>query len=379
MKKVFCLAWVLVLNLVFCAGCIANDDIIIGFSGELSGAQSELSVSARNAAILAVEQINAAGGINGKEIKLLIEDDLGTPEGARTADKRLIEQGAIVIIGHMTSNQTLASLEVVQNSGVILFSPTTSTPALSGKDDNFLRFIAANTREATLLAQHIAQQIPHANVVIFYDIDNAGYTDTFQQNFSRVFIQAYGELPRAIAFHGHVAVDFTQLIEPILYEPPDAVVIIASAYNTALIVQQLRLNQIDCPIFIALWARTDDLLRMGGASVEGIQFISQYDNPTPSDAARRFSEKFQQRYGQTPTFSALVTYDTVYYLAAGLQNAHDSSENLKQALLNLPPFEGLLGTVRMDAYGDVERIQYLGEIQNGTFVGLYPVYIPPDP
>lgn len=369
---------VLLIWLIVCvflnSGCATQSDILIGFSGELSGTQSELSVSARNAAILAVEEINANGGINGKKIQLLIEDDLGTPEGARAADAKLIQRGAIVIIGHMTSSQTLAGWETVRDSGVILFSPTTSTPQLSSIDDNFLRFIAVNTRESTLLAQHIAAQPNLKQITILYDADNPSYADTFQENLAQVFVQANGEPPSILSFYGRTTLDFSALIQPQLSDPPDAIVIIASAYNTALIVQQLRLNQINCPIFIALWARTEDLIRIGGASVDGIQFISQYDTPNPSSAAQQFVQNFQQRYGSPPTFSALVTYDAVYYLAAGLENTNGSRENLKQTLLSLSPYEGLLGTVQMDAYGDVERVQYLGTIQNGVYIGLHPVY-----
>ncbi|GAB4498317.1 MAG: ABC transporter substrate-binding protein [Anaerolineales bacterium] len=379
MKKIFGVLPLVVLFMLFATGCTTQPKILIGFSGELTGTQSELGVSARNAAVLAVEEINNNGGINGKQIQLLIEDDLGTPEGARAADLRLVERDALVIIGHMTSSQTLAAWEAVRDSGVILFSPTTSTPELSSQDDNFLRFIAVNTRESALLAQHIAAQPNLQEIAILYDADNPGYADTFQENLAQHFIEANGKPPRAIAFHGRAALDFSELIQPLLTEPPDAVVIIASAYNTALIVQQMRLNQINCPIFIALWARTEDLIRIGGASVDGIQFISQYDTPAPSDAAQQFSQKFQQRYGSAPTFSALVTYDIVYFLASGLQITNGSRKNLKQTLLSLSPYEGLLGTVQMDAYGDVERVQYLGTIQNGVFIGLYSVYRPAAP
>jgi branched-chain amino acid transport system substrate-binding protein len=114
-----------------------NEPIIIGFSAQLTGGQAELGVQERNGVQLAVEKINESGGIAGREISLIIHDDLGIPKEAESGDGELIKQGVIAIIGHATSAQTLAGLKVTNPANVIMIAPTVSTPELSGLDDYF--------------------------------------------------------------------------------------------------------------------------------------------------------------------------------------------------------------------------------------------------
>jgi branched-chain amino acid transport system substrate-binding protein len=97
----------------------------------LSGAYADLGIKGRDGVLLAVEKINAADGIAGRPIKLLARDDMGTPEGARVADKELIDAGTVAIIGHMTCRQTIAAMEIIKKAGVMLISPTISIEKLA--------------------------------------------------------------------------------------------------------------------------------------------------------------------------------------------------------------------------------------------------------
>jgi branched-chain amino acid transport system substrate-binding protein len=116
---------------IFQVGCSKPEPIMIGFSGQLSGAYADLGIKGRDGVLLAVEKINAADGIAGRPIKLLARDDMGTPEGARVADKELIDAGTVAIIGHMTCRQTIAAMEIIKKAGVMLISPTISIEKLA--------------------------------------------------------------------------------------------------------------------------------------------------------------------------------------------------------------------------------------------------------
>ena len=118
-------------------GCSGKKAIRIGFVAQLTGVQAELGVQERNGVQLAMEKINAKGGIGGRPVELVVRDDLGTPEGARAADRDLIEAGVVAIIGHATSGQTMVGLSVTNPARVVMLSPTATTPELSGLDDFF--------------------------------------------------------------------------------------------------------------------------------------------------------------------------------------------------------------------------------------------------
>ena len=140
-------------HFVFC-GMSKKEPIRIGFVADLTGKQAELGVQERNGVQLAVEKINAAGGVAGRPIELIIRDDLGTPDGAKRVDQELINLGAVAIIGHATSGQT-RGLQITNSANVILLSPTTSTPDLSGKFENFFRVYPTFSDSAKGFAKHI--------------------------------------------------------------------------------------------------------------------------------------------------------------------------------------------------------------------------------
>lgn len=116
------------LLLLALSACSDSSPILIGFSGQLTGKIADIGVPARNGVQLAVETINAAGGINGRKLKLIIKDDGNTPEQAIRVDQELINAGVIAVIGHFTSTQTMAALPLFNKNKVVLLSPTTSTP-----------------------------------------------------------------------------------------------------------------------------------------------------------------------------------------------------------------------------------------------------------
>lgn len=125
------------LSLALSACSSDSSPIIIGLSGQLTGELADLGVPSRNGAELAIEAVNAAGGINGRKLKLIAKDDGNTPERALQVDQELVAAGAVAVIGHMTSSQTMAVMPFFNENRVVLLSPTASTPILTRKQDYF--------------------------------------------------------------------------------------------------------------------------------------------------------------------------------------------------------------------------------------------------
>jgi amino acid/amide ABC transporter substrate-binding protein, HAAT family (TC 3.A.1.4.-) len=171
----------------FLKGCIEKKPLPIGFTAQLTGIQAELGVQERNGVQLAVETINASGGVVGRKIELIIRDDLGIPEQAKAADSDLINAGVLAIIGHATSSQTLAGLEVTNPAHMVMLSPTVSTPKLSGLDDYFFRVYPSFKDSSQAFAQYIYQNSGIARMAIIYDIDNAAYSKTYSTTFTDKF------------------------------------------------------------------------------------------------------------------------------------------------------------------------------------------------
>lgn len=357
----------------FClVGCGGKEPIRVGFVAQLTGVQAELGVQERNGAQLAVEEINAAGGINGRPIELIIRDDLGTPEGAQTADRELIGTGVVAIIGHATSAQTIAGLTVTESAHIVMLSPTATTPELSGKDDYFFRVAYSLTHRAQALAQHIYQSRNITRIASICDTDNTAYSKAFLEAFMDKYRSLGGKVTSEIDFSSKAQPDFTPLVTQLQADGPDGLLIIAADIDTALIAQRARLMDWQIPLFTTSWAQTETLINNGGQAVEGleVEIANTLNEQTPDYVD--FKTRYRARFGQDPSFGATLGYEAAKVLAAALQQTDGNAEGLPQALMGIRNFKGLTDTFSIDRYGDVIRPYHLGAIHDGKYVDIEP-------
>ncbi|MDD3306709.1 MAG: ABC transporter substrate-binding protein [Acetobacterium sp.] len=131
------------LIMVMLTSC-AQQPITIGFSAGLTGNASEMGVNGRNGLMIAVAEINAAGGVNGRPVELMIKDDQNNPEIALAVDQELYQDGVSFIIGHMTSNMARLTLPFVNQNNLLMLSPTMSSYELVDQDDHFISMVSSN-------------------------------------------------------------------------------------------------------------------------------------------------------------------------------------------------------------------------------------------
>jgi len=357
------------LFLLSISACSSRRPIRVGLVAGLTGQNSALGVDGRDGAMLAVEQINSQGGVNGRPIELVIRDDMGTSEGAIMADNELIaDEGIFVIIGHMTSNAMMSVWPQFKDSGVIFLSPTVSTPELSGIDDNFFRLIPTNSVFSATLADYVMSESAIKKVAIFYDTDNVAFTDTFRQGFEKKYLSVGGEILLDYPFSSSSEPDFRPVLSELKKQDPDGICIIASAVDTALIAQQARLEGLDVQLLTSNWALTEDLIENGGSAVEGILTVVAHDETNQSPEYLDFSNRFQMRFGHKPSFGAEYGYEAVLVLANALNKTNGEKNGLAEALLQTSNLPGLDGGISFDAYGDVVSDLYLIAVRDGQFV-----------
>jgi branched-chain amino acid transport system substrate-binding protein len=315
-----------------------------------------------------VEEINAAGGVGGRPIKLVVQDDLGTPEGAQTADRELIDAGVVAIIGHATSGQTIAGLAVTNPARVVMLSPTATTPKLSGRDDFFFRILFSLADRAHSLAQHIYQGRNITRLAVIRDADNTAYSKTYQEAFAGGYQLLGGILTADAGFSSKAQPDFTPMVAQLRASNPDGLLIIAADIDTALIAQRTRIMGWQIPLFTSSWAQTETLVNNGGRAVEGLELeIASAVNNQTQDYLD-FKTRYQERFGQAPSFGAVAGYEAAKVLASALQKTGGKAESLPQALVGIKNFKGLADAFSFDRYGDVVRPFYLGAIRNGKYV-----------
>lgn len=347
-----------------------NKPIIVGFAAQLTGRQAELGVQERNGVQLAVEKINASGGIARRKIELIIRDDFGMPEKAQIVDRELIKEGAVAIIGHTTSEQTKAGLKVTNPANVVMIGPAIATPELSSLDDYFFRVYPSFEDGFQVFLRYIYEKMKITELAIIYDIDNCAYSKRYCKTFANKFQALGGNIAGEAKFSSASKPDFSPLLLKLRESKADGVLIIASDMDTAFIAQRARLMGWNIPLFTSSWAATENLIKNGGKAVEEIRFEQAYALGSQAITFNDFKVHYQARFGNTPSFGACLAYDAVMVLAAALKKTEGKAKGLKQALIETGDFVGLMGTFSFDKFGDVQRPFYLSTIRNGKFINI---------
>lgn len=345
-----------------------RDDILIGFSAQLTGSQAELGVQQRNGVQLAVEEINDSGGIAGRKISLIVEDDMGSPEGAQFGDSQLIQKGAIAIIGHTTTAQTLEGLKVTNPANVIMIGATITTPELSNLDDNFFRVSTSFKSSAQNFAKHIYENKKIKSIAIIYDKDNMAYSNSYATIFANEFQALGGKITDKVNFSSSDDSDFSPLVCNLDKYKPEGLFIVASDIDAALIAQKTRLKDENVSIFTSAWAQTEALISNGGKAVEGMEIEQGYDLNNQSSVFIDFKSRYKARFGNEASFGAAYGYEATLVLAEALKKTHGNKNGLKEALLETTNFNGITDPLSFDKFGDVERSWYISTIHNGKFI-----------
>ena len=377
-ETLFSAVGLVVVSALCLSTCIGNTPIPVGFVAQLTGVQAELGVQERNGVQLAVEQINAAGGVAGRRIELMVRDDLGTPEGAQAADRELIDAGVVAIIGHATSGQTMAGLTVTDPARVVMLSPSASTPTLSARDDFFFRVTSSLVDRAQALAQHICRGRDKTRIAVIWDADNAAYSRTFKEAFADKYRSLDGVLTADIDFSSKAQPDFAPMVARLRSGNPDGLLIIAADIDTALIAQRTRLMGWPVPLFTTSWAQTETLITNGGHAVEGLELEIASAVNSQAPEYLDFKTHYLARFGQAPSFGAVSGYEAAEVLAIALKKTGGKTEGLPRALAGIRNFKGLADIFSFDQYGDVVRPFYLGVIREGKYV-VFRSAVPADP
>jgi branched-chain amino acid transport system substrate-binding protein len=363
MKKL--LAGLLILTMAACG--FSQEPIRIGLAGSLS---DPVGVPMKRAAELAVEEINAKGGVNGRLLELIERDDYADPDSAVFVASDLYEAGVSAVIGHLFSGTTLAA-SPVYNGGpdpVAAISPSSSSPEISTAGDYTFRICPSDLAHGMALARWVYDTLGLRRGAVLYLNDQ--YGRGVRQTFVRDYLRRGGELVS---------------IDPYLGDTPDVgpyldrlakigrvqfLVIAGNRSEAEEILRQARTRGLQMPV-------------LGGDGLEGIEdagaiadgvYLSAAYLPTLSTASNRaFLQGYRKRFpgAGLPNQPAAATYDAVYLLRdviakSGPKRA-DVRRTLAQIGTGLPAFRGVTGIVAFDMRGDVpNQAVYMGVVHDGA-------------
>lgn len=348
-------------------GLAACDDpapLKVGFIGGLTGSSADIGETSRDAVQLALEEINRAGGIDGRKLELLARDDANDPEVAADAVRDLHADGVTAIIGPNLSSIAGGMVPVLNELEVVTISPTVSAFSFAGRDDHFFRVNWTTRDNAQAYAEHYIEDGVR-RVAAALDGRNLVFSESWLQEFTAEFEARGGEVIGFEVFNSTDNAGYAKTVKSLLSLDADMLLLVANSVDVAQLTQQIRKLDRDILLAAAEWAASERLVVLGGRAIEGLELVQSYDRSDTSERYQRFSDAFRSQFQIEPDYAAVAAYDAVTILIAALSSQGDKT--LKQALLDLGPVQGLQQMIEFSPYGDAQRQAVFVVIQDGRF------------
>ena len=360
-------AFLLAASLLLSACSFSPGPIRIGLAGSLS---DPVGVPMKHAAELAVEEINAGGGIAGRPLELVERDDYADPDSAVFVATDLYEAGVSAVIGHLFSGTTLAAAPVY-NGGpdpVAAISPSSSSPEVSTAGDYTFRICPSDLAHGAALARWVHDTLGLQRGAVLYLNDQ--YGRGVRQTFVKDFVRRGGVLQSIDPYLGDIPHVGPYLDRLAKVGGTDFLVVAGNRTEAEEILRQARKRGLTMPV---LGGDGLEGIEEAGALAEGVYLSSAYLPTLATAANKTFLEAYRKKFPTAglPNQPAAATYDAVYLLRDVIARAGTKRQAVRRELARVgsgaPAFRGVTGVVAFDAKGDVpNQAVYIGVVHNGA-------------
>ena len=325
---------------VFAAGLVATGGcgpskggtIKIGVYGSLTGTTATFGQSTERGVKLALDEINAAGGIGGKQLEMISEDDQSKAEEAATAVQKLINQDRVIaLIGEVASSRSLAAAPIAQDAGVIMISPSSTNPEVTKKGNFIFRTCFIDPFQGTVMAKFAAQNLGMKRVAILKDIKN-DYSVGLAKFFTDEFVGKQGGSITGEQAYSEGDADFRSQLTALKANNPEAIFTPGYYTEVGSIAIQARELGITAPLLGGDGWVSDQLLKIGGTALDGCYYSNHFALDSPDTALQGFLTRYKAKFGGQPDAIGGLAYDAMRLLADALTRLHASDPASFEAL-----------------------------------------------
>ena len=352
-------------------------DILVGFYGSLTGDGASFGQSSREGAELAVDELNAAGGVLGRKLRLLVEDDQSKPEEASNAVTKLITQDKVVaVIGEVASRRTLAAAPISQRYQIPMITPASTNEKVTEVGDYVFRVCFIDPFQGEVLAKFAYNDLKARKVAILRDQAqdySVGLTDSVAQHFSKLG----GQVLPPVSYSSGDA-DFKAALTRIRSEKPD--VLFATGYysEAAIITRQARELGMTMPI-LGGDGWVGDALQNGREALNNTYISNHYSGDNPDPIVQNFVSTYKTRFNRDPDAIAALAYDAIKVLADSLTRAQSTEGPKLRDAIAAADVPGVTGRLKMNAKRNVDKPAVVQEVTyaNGKVNFIYKTTINP--
>lgn len=355
--KNFFLAFSLIFSL-FITSCVqkgtetnsgaTGDTVKVGVFVDLTGQTSSFGQSTKNGIELAVEEINKAGGVNGKQIQLIVEDDQGRPEQAKTVVQKLISQDKVqAVLGEVASTNSLAAAPVAQEAKIPMITPSSTNPKVTEVGDYIFRVCFIDPFQGAVMAKFAGNTLKAKSAAIFGDVQSdysKGLTQFFKEEFSK-----QGGKVVAEESYTQTDQDFKSQLTKIRDLNPDVLYVPGYYGQVGIIAKQARELGMQMPILGGDGWDSPELWKLGGASLQNSYISNHYSADNPAPEIQNFIKAYQAKFGTVPDSLAALAYDAAKVLADSLKRAGSAdATKLRDAIAATQNFDGVTGKISIN-------------------------------
>ena len=337
----------LLMLLVACQPNRARDpEIVIGEYSSLTGSEATFGQSTHNGITLAFEEINAGGGVGGRKLRVIAEDDQSKADEAANAVSKLIASDNVkAIIGEVASSNTLAAAPICQSAHIPMITPSSTNPEVTRKGDYMFRMCFLDSYQGPVLARFVANDLHLRRVAVLTDV-RSDYSRGLAEEFERVFKPLGGTIVAAQSYSKGDS-DFKPQLTSIGAASPEIIFVPGYYNDVAPIAIQARELGIGVPLIGGDGWESPKLLEIGGKALEGCMYSNHYHSDDPAPIVRNFVQRYSHRFGARPDSIAALAYDAARVLADAIRRAGPKldEKSLRDALAATRDFPGVTGTI----------------------------------
>lgn len=349
-----------------------QNEIVIGHFASMTGSEATFGQSTDNGVKMAVEEINAAGGIDGKKVRLITYDDKGDAREAGSAVTRLVTRDQVVaVLGEVASGLSLAGAPICQEHGVPMISHASTNPRVTQVGDMIFRVCFIDPFQGAVCAkfarEHKGLEATKAAVLID---QSAPYSVGLGEEFEKAFIAGGGTIVSKQNYQSGEQ-DFSAQLTAIRASGPQVIFVPGYYTDVGNIALQARKLGITVPLLGGDGWDSEKLSEIAGEALNGSFYSNHYSNEDPSENSLKFIEAYKAKHGQAPDALAALGYDAANVLFAAIKNAKSvSGKELAAELAKTKDFDGVTGKITIDEHRNAVKSAAILELKGGvpTFV-----------
>jgi branched-chain amino acid transport system substrate-binding protein len=354
--SIFAFCVLIVALIILSSGCKKKEDVIkIGVAGPMTGDQAKMGTDFKNGVTLSVEEWNAKGGVLGKKIVTLIEDDQHDPKQAVSIANKLVNAGAVGIIGHFNSSCSIPASDVYNRGGIPMITPASTNPQLTEKGyKGVFRVCGRDDQQGKVGGEFVVNNLKLKRIAIIHD------KTTYGQGLADEFKKFITDKVKVVYYGGIIQgdKDFKTVLTSIKQKNPELIYFGGIYPEGGLLVKQARELGINVPFMSGDGTIDPKFIEIAGAKAAEGTYLTFSPDPRKIPSAKIFIENYEKKFGELGPYS-IYAYDATNVMLSAIKEANTTEGKTIIEKLHSLEFEGAVGKIKFDQKGDVTVAPYI--------------------